>query len=341
MRQKLMWTGAAIILVAIVFAVVLPESTPPRSEPTATITVGLQGNTVAAPFYVAEAQGFFEKAGLRVKLKPYPSGKLALNAMLAGEVDLATCADMPIAVNTMKGESLALYCTFAEADNAAWLIARTDRGILKPTDLRGKTIGTQEGSAVHFFLSLFLLHHRIADDEVQIRFMKAVDLPQALADGRIDAFSMRNPFIRIARNLLPDTTVEFRAPGIYRQTFNLVGRRSPALPQEHIAATIRAVRDATDTIQQQPDAMCALVARALGANGAEAIEQDWRSFRFALSLQHALILTLEDQVRWARRQRPEAQLQPQPNFMRILSPEPLTEIAPESVRLLTLPERTP
>ena len=126
----------------------------------------------------------------------YPSGKLAFQAMLRGEVDVATVADMPLMHHGFSSDGVAVVATVATVDEGAWIVARRDRGIESPADLKGKRIGTQKNSAVHFFLGMFLLANRITADDVEVVFMEATELPGALASGGIDAFSMRNPFIR-------------------------------------------------------------------------------------------------------------------------------------------------
>ena len=73
---------------------------------------------------------------------------------------------------------------------------------------------------------MFLLHNGIPETEVDILFMKAIDLPSALINGEIDAFSMRNPFIAEASAALGQNGLELFEPGAYRQTFNLCVRKA-------------------------------------------------------------------------------------------------------------------
>lgn len=45
-----------------------------------------------------------------------------------------------------------------------------------------------------------------------------------LANGEIDAFSHREPFISEAKKRLGDNAIVFEIPGAYTKTFNLVVR---------------------------------------------------------------------------------------------------------------------
>ncbi|NCC53035.1 MAG: hypothetical protein EOM20_17740, partial [Spartobacteria bacterium] len=163
--------------------------------PPTPIRIGIQDNTACSLIWIAKAEGYFEKNGLDAELVRYPSGKLALQGLLNGEADYVTCADMPLALQGFETNEVRIIATIAQNNNGAWIIARRDAGIQTPADLRNKRIGTQKNSAVHYFLSQFLIYHQISTAEVQIVFLPATALPEALDQGEIDAFSMRNPFV--------------------------------------------------------------------------------------------------------------------------------------------------
>ena len=55
-----------------------------------TVAAGKAGVLV----YIAEGQGFFEKNGLEVTIKDYQSGKAAADALINGEADISTSADL-------------------------------------------------------------------------------------------------------------------------------------------------------------------------------------------------------------------------------------------------------
>ena len=61
------------------------------------MTLAIQETPYSGLIAVADAKGFFEKAGLDVRLTPHPSGLDSLKAMTRGEAQVATVADMPAA----------------------------------------------------------------------------------------------------------------------------------------------------------------------------------------------------------------------------------------------------
>jgi NitT/TauT family transport system substrate-binding protein len=248
--------------------------------------------------------------------------------MLAGEVDLSTAADMPIMANTFKRDDFRVLCSIGHTDNGAWILARRDRGIAQPADLRGKRVATQEGSAVHYFLSSFLVYHKIPEEEVKIVFLPAVELPGALVRGEIDAFSMRNPFVAEAKAQLGDNAVELFEPHAYRQFFNLAMRvdalqSDPPVADAVVAALVRAAR----FIEADREDAIAVVAGELGPGRTDEVRGDWDRFVFDVTLGQSLIRCLENQARWAvRHGRTDAQAAPR--FLRMLYPQALKRAAP-------------
>jgi NitT/TauT family transport system substrate-binding protein len=305
-----------------------------NGTPAPKVRIGIQENSITAIVIVAYGKGLFEQQDLDVIIHKYPSGKLALQAMLKGEVDFATVADMPIMSNSFTRDDYLVLSTIASTDSGAWIIARRDHGIAEASDLKGKKIATQKASAVHFFLSMFLLHNRIPESEVDIVYMKAVDLPSALLAGKIDAFSMRNPFIAEASAALGQNGVELYEPGVYKQTFNLCARKAflnanPGL----VGKVLKALASAESFISQNRDAAMEVVVGELGLSRSAEVARDWDNFVFALSLDQSLLLTLEDQARWAIRHGLTNKTEI-PNYMEFLYIDGLATVKPEAVTVI-------
>jgi NitT/TauT family transport system substrate-binding protein len=263
------------------------------------ISIGLPREPITALTIIANAKGFFAAQGLNVTaIDKYPSGKRALEGLLAGEVDVTTAADVPIVFNTFESSDFKLIATVGSSDKEAKIIARRDRNIEAPHDLRGKRIATQRASAVHFFMDSFLVKHQIGDEEVTISFAKAENLPAALVRGDIDAFSMREPFIGEAQAQLGERAIVFAEPGLYLKTCNLVA--STDFVQQHPAAVekvVRALIEAEAFARANQDEAIQLVAAALRVPEPD-IRRVWPDFDFRVSLDQALLGYLEDEARW-------------------------------------------
>jgi NitT/TauT family transport system substrate-binding protein len=213
------------------------------------------------------------------------------------------------------------------------IIARKDRGIQGPKDLSGKHIATQEASAVHFFLSMFLLNHAISEQDVELSFKKAEELPGALAAGEIDAFSMREPFISQAKALLGDNALIFAEPGIYSNTFNLISynnyiRDNP----EQIRKILLALIQAEEFAKNQPDEAIRIISNRLGIAESE-VDALWPELNLKISLHQSLLRTLEDEARWAIENNLTDKTEI-PNYLDYISIDALEEVKPEAVTII-------
>lgn len=333
MPRKPIGLLAILALLAAVAAVALHGRGKPGAEPVEPIRIGVQDNTVCALLFIAERNGLLRQEHLRPVIHRYPSGKLALDAMFKGDVDVATVADLPIVLASFERSDFALFATIATTDSGAWLLARKDHGVASPDDLRGKTIGTQRNSAVHFFLSFFLLRHHIPEDEVRIEFLDAVQLPDALLSGRVSAISMRNPFMLAAKSGLGTNALEMTDSDIYRQTFNLVAPRAylreyPA-PVRHL---LKALLAAEQIVVTDGESAREIAAAWMGPDRRAECQDDWPRHTFAVTLEQSLFLTIEDQARWAMGRGLAAG--GMPNFEHLIDAEPLRSLNPRAVSII-------
>jgi ABC-type nitrate/sulfonate/bicarbonate transport system substrate-binding protein len=309
-----------------------PVDTGPASKKQ--VSLGLAMQPTSALAIIAMDRGFFEEQGLSVEARSFPSGKRALHeGLVPGEVDIAISADIPIMLQIFKDKELRILAAIGATSDVNAIVARRDGGITVPGDLKGKRIATQKASAVHYFLYQFLRKHGMSGQEVHCSFMKAEQLPKALAGGAIDAFSMREPYIGEALELLGEKAVVFSAPGIYPQTEMVVTRRqfiedNPEVITGLVEALLAAERFAKDNPEQAAE----ILAQRLGADR-NLIAELWPRLDLRVTLDQSLVLLLESQARWALREglvegekTPDCTSHMQLDALRELKPEAVTVI---------------
>src|SRR3989338_1358488 len=90
-------TVLGILFLIGIFSIIFSYSNPPTGaivRENEKLIFGVDTFTMAsAPVFVAEAKGFWKEEGLDVEIKPFVSGRLALDALVGGAVDTATVAD--------------------------------------------------------------------------------------------------------------------------------------------------------------------------------------------------------------------------------------------------------
>ncbi|MHB1018194.1 MAG: ABC transporter substrate-binding protein [Coriobacteriia bacterium] len=271
------------------------ESEPPTD--TLRVTLGVSRESLSALAYVARDHGIFEANGLDVAFIEYPSSQIAHESLVAGEVEAALCADTPIVIGALGGHPVEIIATVSSDANDIKMVARSDAGIEEPGDLAGKRIGTQQGTAAHFFLHSFLIKNGMSEVDVDVRFDSFADITESLLAGDLDAVSLRQPFIGQLHEALDDRYVLFEEHGLYGKTMNLCIAPNNDLDSEVKERLVRSFIDAEQqAISVAMEQTNAEVAAALRIEPTELCECMF--VEGAVGLRQSLILTLEDQARW-------------------------------------------
>ncbi len=308
------------------------------------VRLGAQVSVQSALVWIALDSGAFAREGVEVRLVPYPSGKRALQGLLRGDVDLAIVAETPLAIAVPSHPELRLFATVGQSDNNVCLLARRDR-VPSAAELRGRVIATQRGSAVHFFLSSFLLDQGIPESEVTIRFLPVESLADALVSGEVDAISMRDPVLERAEARLGALSLRLCRPGLYTKTYHLVGtdtftRSHPGTMERLLRALERAARMA----REEPGRARRLLSARLEIPP-ERLHQLWRRVEYRLGLSQALLVSLQEELRWAVEAGllPSRTLEPDrlPDFLTLFQPAPLQAVLPGSVGVIGVPGAGP
>lgn len=155
------------------------------------------------PFYVAVEKGYFSKKGLEVKPVKCNNSSIALNALLAGQVDAIagiTFSSYWAAEQEEPGR-LKLFLRHYEKpdDPFSYLLVPKKSEIKDPSELRGKRVGTYTGVSQLLYLRLFLKKLGMEPDkDVKIIQVGSQLQIQALAAGQFDALFTVEPYGTIA-----------------------------------------------------------------------------------------------------------------------------------------------
>ena len=326
--------AVAIIGVTVVLSGCTGEAPSPSGQ-RQEVRFGLALQPPSALAIVAQQEGYFDEAGLDVTVSEYVSGKRALGGLLDGQVDVATTAEVPIVFAAFERRDFAILATIGSVTNEQRIVARRDRGIAEPADLRGKVIATQKASAVHFFLHLFLIRNGMSEKDIgEVRYMKAEQLPPALVDGSIDAFSMREPYVSQAVELLgKDKVTVFAEPGLYFRTEHVVAAKA-FLGKEPAAAVklIRALLRAEAVARADSNRAITVVADMVGVDRS-VLATGWGDFELQVTLDQAMITSMEDEARWALDNK-LIEADRMPNYLEVIDTAALDELKRQAVTII-------
>lgn len=301
-------------------------------KPAEKITIAVVPWPASASLYVAHEKGYFRAEGLDDTLDSYISGHLGVDAVLTGKADLAAAGDTPITQAAVSGKPLAVIATVSEIERAISIIARKDRGISAPDDLRGKKIGRVAGSTADFFLYDYLVTSYINPEDVQVVDIAADKVVDVLLSGEVDAVSTWSPHTLVLRDKLGSNAVVLQRSSIYRMTWNIVTTQEFASNNpERIKRFLRAVIRANAFINEHPDEARTISAKYIGTDS-PLYEREWPDYSFTATLSESLVLNMQNQAQWMAGREASGD-QGLPDFLDFIYSDGLRAVWPEAVTI--------
>lgn len=267
----------------------------------APLTLAVSPGPVSLPIYVAQARGLFKDEGLELALRPCASGRECYKWLADGQVDVATAAELQVALGAATRHDLAIVATISASSYQIKLVARRSAQIMEAPQVRGKRIGTVPGSSAQYFLDNWLVFNDIRPADVQVVGLAPDRLVSALAARDVDAVVIWEPLAAQAAQALGGDAVTFASPRVYTQHFNLVSARPTIARRDaDIARLLRALVKAQRLIVEEPEAARALLADRLHlAPSIAATVMEGQDYR--VRLDQSLVTTMQGQARWAAR----------------------------------------
>ena len=302
--------------------------------PVEKVTMGIGvASLLPSLVHIAKEKGYFLEQGIDMEIEGYPTGKIALEATLEGKTDMATVADMPIAFIGLERNDFAIFATIVDSAQHVKALARKDRNIDTPHDLIGKKVATTIGTSAHFFMVTFFALNLLDFSDVEVVDLKPNEMVEAIVNGDVDAIFTWEPNILNCQKILADNAVILPSMVGYMVTFNLVSRKDfiESNP-ELIKRIIKSLAKAEEFVKNNREESIDIVASRLKIER-ESINERWNNYRFRLSLSQPLLVTMEDQARWAI-QNNLTDATEVPNYLDYIYIDALLEVRPEAIGII-------
>jgi ABC-type nitrate/sulfonate/bicarbonate transport system substrate-binding protein len=319
-----------ILLCIPAFLFFLPPSSPPVSEESLIIASGTLDSSLLT--LIAEENGYFQKYGLNVTLREYPAGTYAVKELLAGNADLACAAEFVGVANSFQDQDLKIITTTAKINNLYFIISN-DRGITKPSDLKGKTIAVPKGTVAEFFLGRYLTLNGMDISDITILYLTPAEVIKSVVTGDADAAVIWEPYAYQIEQQLGRKSTRWQAQSGQLYYWVTYARSDMIRDKpEMIRKYLRALDDAeTYVSSHQPEAKGILKRRQNLTD--DSVNRTWRDYRFMLSLDQALIIEMEDEARWMAGLNMTGGRAP-PSYLDMMYQDPMREVKPSAVTII-------
>ncbi|MCB4768649.1 sulfonate ABC transporter substrate-binding protein [Ancylobacter sp. Lp-2] len=205
-----------------------------------------------------------EPLGVSVKWAEFAAGPQMLEALNAGAIDIAQTGEAPPIFAQAASENLAYIANEPPAPKGEAILVPHDSPIQSVKDLKGKTVGLNKGSNVHFLLVKALEKNGLAYSDITVKFLPPADARAAFEKGAIDAWAIWDPFQAAAEVAIKARTLTTAEGIVPNYQFYLGARKFAEANPKVIGQLIEAIRETDDWIQKDPGAAVAELAPSTG-----------------------------------------------------------------------------
>ncbi|MDX9786280.1 MAG: ABC transporter substrate-binding protein [Desulfobacterales bacterium] len=278
---------------------------------------------------VADEKNYFKEAGLDISIQPYPSGLEALRAMCRGDARVATAADVAFSVEVLKDPALRVLASIGTTEGSK-IVARKDRGIRTPSDLRGKRIGFSADTVSDYFLYTFLLIENISPNEVTAVNIAPARQVEVLLNGEVDAVSAFEIFAYEATVRLDANGVSWSSQNNLDYHWILAMKDGAVRSAEPLKRLLSALLKAESFVRSDEAEAKRLVARKWGFDPAF-VEASWRQTRLEVLFNQSMVNALQNYVQWKLKKAGRTEVPP--DVLQYLHTDVMDAVAPELVTL--------
>lgn len=262
--------------------------------------------------YLAQQKGLARARGLALDTPQFPDPQSMVHAYLRGELQLAQLTTVEVVDVCARAPERCpvVVLVVNESRGGDQVVARP--GIDTIAQLRGRRVGVTFSTLGPYVLSRALAQAGLDLADVELIGMAMAAMPQALADGRLEAAALFPPFSEFvvrdgsARRLFDSRAI----PG---EVFDVLVVSPPVFRQDQ-AALVRlaqAWQDAHDLAEAEPEAAQTLMGRRQGLSRDEFAQAETGVVYFSLHDQAALLApggVLERNLETVRRVQEQLQL---------------------------------
>lgn len=302
------------------------------SKPLQKITVGSGPAIVEVLTHVANDKGFFKENSLDATVQINPDGKTALQNLFDGNADIIQVMATPVVYASFKRNDFFILGKIRHS-KIHFAVARADRGIRNASDLRGKRLAVTKGTSAEFFMDSFLVYNDINPSELDIYHMGAVEMVEAIDNGKVDAMFCWSPFPLIAQKRLGPNGLVLPSRSIVPASWLIIAKKDFTKQNFDIVKKyLQSLYRAEQFVAANREEAVRIHSKA-GGVALPVVSELFQKMTLELALDQALLDDLEDQARWIIRYQYTDQTRV-PNFLEAVFEKALKEVKPSAVTII-------
>ena len=300
----------------------------PKPE-TLKLSLAMQPTPYSGLLAVADEKGYFKEEALEVSMNFHSSGRECLEAVSRGEADVSTVADIAFAAKIFEDPSIRVLATIGTTQGSQ-IIARKDRNIQNPADLKGKRVGYTPGTTSDYFLYAFLTRQNIQQEDITLVEIPAARQVEAIVNGDVDAVSVFDIYGFEAIERLGDTAVSWDAQNNLSYHWLLVAKENFIQSPEPLKRLLRALIKARDFSLSQDEETRRIIAQKWDLDPS-IVDRVWQRTRLNVSLGQSIVTSLQHYSLWQINK--AGKPSEMPEVIKYLHTGILDEVAPELVTI--------
>jgi NitT/TauT family transport system substrate-binding protein len=176
----------------------------PSAAALANVRVGVPPSQDVGPILYAIRTGLFAKSGLNVDLQQMTNGSAISAAVAGGALEIGFSSLQSVIAGHARGVSFSMIApggVYAPEDPYAYMFVRKDSALKTGSDLNGKTLGSPALKDLDWIANAEWMEKNGGD----FKSAKTIELPNpallpALIDGRLDAYTVGQPWATVAQD---------------------------------------------------------------------------------------------------------------------------------------------
>ena len=259
-----------------------------------TVRFAIDGYAMGSLVQVAAAKGYFAEQNIDAKVLTFAYGTDTIDAVLAGQADFGVIIDMPLLTRLSSGKLMAP--AIVSLPLPGWHKLYAEKGISKPADLKGKSLGIAAGTAQEFVTRSYLKDNGVdpEKDVKLVKFQSIFEIVGAMKAGRIDAAWVWAEGVAAVKD---DPKFKFVADdGVVKQGTSALLVTSRQFATEHrdlVIRSLKAMGKAEAIVKSDSQQAADIAAKGIGGDAAK-IKPILESQRFNLNFGAKPIQAIKD-----------------------------------------------